>query len=277
MSAEPDTKPVVSRKRTVVALLFVAAVFVALGVGVRFRSGTSLGEQDVYRLSASKIRVSGAPPWVPDDFVDNVLKSSGLDASGSLLDSNLSQKLFQALTADPWVESVERVEIRFPSGAEVRLTYRSPAALVELPSRGLFPVDRNGVLLPTDYFIKVAPEKKEDYPRIRGIRSMPLGTVGTLWGDPSVHAAAQLAGRLGTLAYEAGLMSIFPTQESTPTGVRILCRLRTAGETEIFWGAFDAENPDNDARIARLRNLLENYRSLDLIPDNFKPIDLTKE
>lgn len=273
MTVEPETNTPLPRKRTAAALFFVLTVFVALGAGARFWIGDRLEEQDVYRLSAAKIEVSEAPPWVSSDFVEGALRSSGLDVSGSLLDSNLSQKLFQAFTAEPWVESVERVEIRFPSGAEVGLTYRRPVALVELPSRGLFPVDHNGVLLPTDYFINVAPEKKADYPRIRGVRSMPLGTVGTPWGDPLVHAAAQLAGELGEVVHEAEIAQILPVQENG----RISCRLRTAGETDILWGPFDKADPKNIDKIEHLRQLVENDRSPDDVPNNFKPIDLTKE
>ncbi|MDR1964960.1 MAG: hypothetical protein LBQ50_14410 [Planctomycetaceae bacterium] len=228
-----------------------------------------------YQLSADRILITVPPPWVPEHFVAEILQSSGLDAT--LFDASLPQKLSQAFSASPWVEEVRQVQTRYPSGAEVQLVYRVPAALVEIASQGLYPVDRNGILLPTDYFIRVAPEQKENYPRIVGIRSMPLGVVGTLWGDPLVHAAAQLAGLLGDVSRQLGLVKIIPSHEATPTGHRILCRLQTNSETEILWGRFEPDDPKNSIKKKRLLEIAELYHSLDNVPAHFQPIDLSKD
>jgi hypothetical protein len=230
-----------------------------------------------YRLSADRIRITVPPPWVHGNFVAEVLQSSGLDTSATLFDDSLPQKLSQAFLASPWVEEVRRVQTYYPSGAEVQLVYRTPAALVEMSSQGLYPVDRNGILLPTDYFINVAPEEKANYPRITGIRSAPLGVAGTLWGDPLVHAAAQLAGLLEDVSQKLGLVKIIPSRETTPTGYRIICQLQTNSETEIFWGRFEPDDPKNISKKKHLLEIAELYQSLDKVPTQFQPIDLSKD
>ena len=255
------------RKRTFFGPVLVFTVFGVLGVlGWSFVRNL-LPERTEYRLSAAHVRISDAPPWIPADFVDSVLQDSGL-TSASLLEPSLPEKLARAFAADSWVERVVRVELHFPSGANVTLVYRSPVALIEV-AQGLLPVDSNGVLLRTDYFVHIAPEKADDYPRVVGIRSTPLGGVGTTWGDPIVHATAQLA----VLLEGVGVATILPTVEKTPTGARAVFRLKTAAGTEFPWGRFDADDPRNDMRKKRLLELAQLYGSLDKVPPSLLLIE----
>lgn len=57
-------------------------------------------------------------------------------------------------------------------------------------TRGLLPIDSEGVLLPSEDF---SPKEAEAYPRLGGIKSIPVGPVGTKWGDPRVDDNAQIA------------------------------------------------------------------------------------
>jgi hypothetical protein len=264
-------------RATIIGIILILAVFAGIGWGGWYLAKTPITANPVYRLSADKITVTPPPPWVSDHFVNDVLQSSGLLTNASMFDKTLPQKLAQAFAAYPWIEQVEKAELRYPSGADVRLSYRSPVALVEIPSQGHYPVDGNGILLPTDYFISVAPEKQGDYPLIQGIRSVPLGAVGTPWGDPIVHDAAQLAKTLSDISVPLKLTRIIPVQESAPTGSRIICRLKTAGGTEIVWGRYSADDPKNEMKKKRLLEMNEQYRSLDNVPAKFQPIDLTNE
>lgn len=268
-------------KKTLLGIVLVLSVFGGLGLAGWYFVKNELASQTVYRLLADKIIVPQRPAWVPDDFVLTALRNSNGDAEISLLDKSLPQKLSQAFTASPWVESVERVTIQYPSGAVIDLTYRSPAALVLLDSSnsfsGSFPVDRSGVLLPTDYFVNLAPEKIQDYLQIREIHSMPLGTAGTLWGDPLVHDAAGLAGQLRDIAPKLNIVGIVPFQQPTPAGNRVFCTLVTKKGMKILWGRFEPDDPKNETRKKHLWDLAQMYRSLDDIPKNFQPVDLTKE
>ncbi|MDR0336137.1 MAG: hypothetical protein LBI18_03505 [Planctomycetaceae bacterium] len=266
-----------SRRKLFFGIIFIALFFIGFGVAGWFFVRSQIIHRSEYRLSADRILVTVPPVWVPEDFVADILQSSGLDTNSTLFDVSLPQKLSQAFLASPWVEEVRRVQTCYPSGAEVQLVYRVPVALVEMVSQGLYPVDRNGILLPTDYFISVAPETRASYLRITGIRSLPLGVTGTLWGDPMVHTAAQLAGLLEDVAEKLGLVKIIPSHEATPTGQRIVCRLQTNSETEILWGRFELNDPKNINKKNRLLEIAELYHSLDNVPAQFQPIDLSKD
>jgi hypothetical protein len=229
-----------------------------------------------YRLTAAKISVNPPPVWVPKDFIETVLQRSNISGV-SLLDDSLTRKLAEAFAAYPWVESVGQVVLRYPSGADVRLVYREPAALVEVPKQGKIPVDRYGILLPEEYLREVAPEIQADYTVIQGIQSMPLGSAGTPWGDPLVQTAAQLAAELKDIADEMKLTAILPATETTPSGVRIVCRLKTAAGKELQWGTFTPNDPRNGTKKQRVRDLIKQYRTLDNVPDSFQPVDLSRE
>ena len=255
----PDTDRM-ERKSSFWGPILVFAFFGGLGILGWFAVWNTLPQRAEYRLSAEFVRVPMAPPWVPADFVESVLRNSGL-ASASLLESGMAEKLAKAFAADSWVESIVHVELRFPSGADVDLVYRRPIAVVEV-AQGLLPIDPNGTLLRTDYFISVAPEKKYDYLRISGIRSTPLGGVGTAWGDPLVHTSARLAEVLADVAEPLELATILPNSERNQT----VFRLKTAAGTEIVWGRFDTNDPKNNAKKKRLLELAEQYGSLDRAP-----------
>jgi hypothetical protein len=261
--------------RTVIGLILVLAVFVGLGLlGWHFTEDRIRHKQE-YFLSADKIVIVPPPPdWIPDRFVEDVLRSAGLSQSGSLLDKSLPQKLTEAFVADPWVERVESVVPRYPSGAEVKLSYRMPVALVAIPQRGMFPVDRNGIVLPSTYLSNTVDRRSEHF-LIQGIQSMPLGSVGTPWGDPMVQTAAQLAEALTDIAEPLKLTQIVPAIEPIPGGTRIVCQLRTATGTEIHWGAFVPGDPKTEVKKKRLRDLHEQFRTLDNVPTNFR--DLSRE
>ena len=263
-------------------LVLVLAVFAGFGTLGWYFAKDRIRSQDQYRLSADKITVSPFPPpdWVSDRFVEEVLETSGLNRAGALLDNTLPLKLTEAFAAYPWVAEVEQVLPQYPSGAKVKLSYREPVALVEIPQRGLFPVDSSGVLLPAEYLKYLSDtnsDRRNQHFFIQGIPSMPRGLAGTPWGDPLVQAAAQLAAELSDIAEPLKLVQIIPAVEATPGGARIVCRLKTAGGTEVYWGSFASDDPKTETKKKRLLNLHEQFRSLDNVPAQFRPIDLSKE
>jgi len=259
--------------RTLIGLILVLAIFAGLGaLGWHFVKD-KIQHKPEYRLNAENITVSPPPDWVPERFVEDVLQSSGLNRTGSLLDATLPQRLTEAFAAHPWVERVEQVIPRHPSGADVRLAYRVPVAFVEVSQRGVFLVDRNGVLLPPEHLSD--SERRSEYLTIRGIQSMPLGSVGTPWGNPIVQTAAQLSAALTDIVKPLNLAQIAPITEETLGGTRIAWQLRTVAGTEIHWGTFSPNDPRTEAKIRRLRDLREQFRSLDNVPATFR--DLSRE
>ena len=264
--------------RTLIGLILVLAIFAGLGaLGWHFVKDR-VRHKSEYRLSADRITVSPPPPaWVPSRFVEDVLQSSGLNRTGSLLDKTLPQKLTEAFAAYPWIERVGQVIPRYPSGAEVKLSYREPVALIDVPQRGIFLVDRNGVLLPPKHQPDAIPDWQSGYLMIQGIQSVPLGSAGTHWGDPMVRTAAQLAAELKDIAEELNLAKIIPAMEATPSGTRVVCRLKTVAGMEIHWGTFTSGDPKTETKIQKLKDLHKQYRSLDNVPAAFQPVDLSKE
>jgi len=268
--------------RTLIGLILVFAVFAGFGTLGWYFVKDKIRTKREYLLSADKVVVSPPPDWIPDHFVEDVLRSSGLNQTDSLLDKTLPQKLAEAFAAYPWIERVEQVALRYPSGANVKLSYRVPVALVEVPQRGILPVDRNGIVLPPEYLSVASSDWRSKHWIIQGIQSMPLGSFGTLWGDPQVHTAAQLAAVLTddpdhTAESLKLARIIIAATETIPGGTRIVCRLKTAAGMEIHWGTFIPDDPKFESKKKKLWNLHEQFRSLDNVPANFRPIDLSKE
>ena len=259
--------------RTLIGLLLVLILFAGLGTLGWYVVQERVHHQPEYRLSAGNITVPQPPDWIPDQFVEDVLQHSGLNRTGSLLDKTLPQKLTEAFSVHPWVERVEQVIPRYPSGANVSLVYRVPTALVEVSQRGIFLVDRNGVLLPPESLSDTTSDRQ--YLRIYEIQSMPLGSVGTPWGDQRVQTAAQLVAALRDIAEPLNLAGIIPATETTPSGTRIVCRLRTVANTEIHWGTFSPEDPKTETKKKKLWELHEQFRGLDNVPTTFR--DLSRE
>lgn len=263
--------------KRIFATIFVPLFFAGIGVAAWRFSRDSIQHQPQYHLDADQIRISPAPDWISQDFVKKVLDASGLTDRSSLFDDSLSKKLSQAFAADPWVESVERVEIRYPAGADIRLTYRKPVAFVELPSQELLPIDRNGILLSTYYFAGLTPEDRSVYPRIQGLKSFPQGEVGFSWGDPLVHDTARFIDSLSDIFVKTKLKKVRPVTEKTATGNRCKYQLSTDKGATVLWGTFEPDQAIIETKRKRLLDILDMYKSLDNVPDNFLPLDLSVE
>ena len=260
--------------RTLIALIIVFAIFASLVVIGWYFVGESIRSQPEYRLKVERITVSPPPIWVPECFVENVLRTSGLDRTGSLLDRSIDQKLMEAFVTHPWVERVERIELRYPSGADVRLSYRIPVALVEIPGRNaqgrnIVPVDRHGVVLPQEFLTDTLYDRRSEHFVIQGIQSLPLGSVGTPWGDPLVQTAAQLADALTDVAEPLTLAQIVLASGGT-------WRLQTVAGTEFHWGPFAPGEQSIETKKKRLRDLHDQFRSLDNVPENLRDLNTSQ-
>jgi hypothetical protein len=129
--------------------------------------------------------------------------------------------------------------------------------MVEVPD-GLFPVDAQGVLLPSGDF--TAAEAR-NYPRIAGVPGQPLGLVGSPWNDAIVTAAAKIADELTPIWKDLGLYQIrplaAPQQTHTANGD---FELVTRNGLTITWGSAPGHEqpgePTTSEKIARLRKRL---------------------
>ena len=221
--------------------------------------------RDDYRLDPREIEITPPPPWIRADVKAEALKNASIDGPLSILDEGLVERIHQAFALHPWVAQVARVTKRHPAHVEVELIYRRPVAMVEVPG-GLFPVDVEGFLLPSDDF---SPLEARTYPRIRGVESSPQGSVGRPWGDPIVTGAARIAEALQPMWSELGLRSIQwvkPAAASDPSAPAAF-ELLTAAGNAIPWGAAPGSEPTGEPtaeqKLARLKSYVARHGSLD--------------
>ncbi len=229
--------------------------------------------QPEYQLDPLEIGVTPPPPWVHADVRDQVVRSAGLGSGLSILDDGLVERVYQAFSLHPWVAKVEQVSKRLPAHVEVSLVYRRPVAMVKVQD-GLYPVDNDGVLLPTDDF---SSADAKTYPRLEGVESSPLGSVGTHWGDPIVAGGAKIGEVLAPLWNDLDLRAIrwnknlasssVSSQAVGPAQFEIL----TAGGATFVWGSAPGSEvsgePSGDQKVTRLKSLLVGHAGDGADPD----------
>ncbi len=176
--------------------LFALLILIAAAIGGGYalwrevRGHVLAGSQ--YQLDPREIHVNVPPPWVRADVKAQVIRDASLDTNLSILEEDLTLRIAQAFALHPWVEKVIRVSKGHPARVDVELEFRQPAAMVEVTG-GLLPVDRLGVLLPSDDFTSTDARA---YPRLAGITTEPVGVVGKSWGDVRVMGGSALAALL---------------------------------------------------------------------------------
>lgn len=252
----------------VFAILF-AAAWGASWVHVRDR----VAAQREYSLEASQIEITPPPPWIRCDVKNEVLRDASLDRPLSLLDENLAKKIYDAFPLHPWIARVERVTKHFPARVKVDVAYRRPVCVVEV-SGGVYPVDKESVLLPSGDF---APVDAARYPLLRGIDTQP-GPVGSTWGDKRVSEGCRLADALASVWMKFQLVSLTPLSRNEEVPVEDSSyesgsdsprdfELLTRGGSRIIWGraplAGNAEQRIVEAKISQLERYVSHRGSLD--------------
>lgn len=168
---------------------------VVLGVGLLLLAVVAIGRatrgqishQDRYALDFLDIACAAPPGEERADFLSEVQYLANLPTRLHLLDNDLSPRLAAAFARHPWVEKVERVELKAPRQVHVCLTFRKPVLQVT-QDRQTRAVDRHGILLPKTALTV-------GLPLYRGIVRAPAGPAGTRWGDVAIEEAAMAAGR----------------------------------------------------------------------------------
>ncbi len=225
-------RPITARKGFTVACLVAAAAF-AGGWALWNHVRATVAARDVYRLVAGEIHITPPPSWIHADVRAEVVRDAGLAAGLSILDDGLVERVHQAFALHPWVAKVERVSKRHPAHVEVELIYRRPAAMVKV-AEGLYPVDGEGVLLPSEDF---SPLEARGYPRLTGVESTPQGLTGTRWGDPIVSSGAKIGEALAPLWFDLQLQAIHWVKPGAgaDTATAANYELVTAGGNHIAW------------------------------------------
>ena len=201
-------------------------------------------------LFPEQVEVRGVAPWVRGDVRAEALRDASLDAGLPLDDPDLPERLRRAFTRHPWVREVVRVSISQPAAAEVEVRCRQPVAMVRVQD-GLYAVDAEGVLLPSDDF---TPESAAAYPTIAHVGSTPLGAAGTRWSDPIVVEGAAVAAAIGPEWPRLGLRDLRPA--GTPAGIH-WDLVGDDGPLIRFGAAPGRERPGEPAAAAKVVRLRE--------------------
>jgi hypothetical protein len=204
-----------------------------------------LGDLDRSTAAFSDIDCPAPPNQDRADFLAEVQYLADMPARLRLLDEDLPSGLAAAFARHPWVEEVERVEIRPPRSVRVQPRYRIPVLAVRADEGGhVRAVDSRGVVLPSR-----AP--LDGLPTLTA--ATRLGAAGKPWGDPLVEGAARTAALLREDQARLRL-TVF---ENGPKGLT----LKTAAGTRVLWGQPPgAEAAGEAAAAAKVERLLEYCR-----------------
>jgi hypothetical protein len=168
------------------AILVLGGGLVLLGLVAMSQSFRAhLRGLDRYTLAFEDIDCTPPPNLERSAFLSEVQYLANMPSRLRLLDDDLGPRLMAAFARHPWVERVERVELR-SQGVQVWLVYRTPVLAVQLEGETRV-VDRHGILLP-------ASASTEGLPVFHGHARAPAGPAGTPWGDSAVEQAARMAG-----------------------------------------------------------------------------------
>jgi hypothetical protein len=247
------------------AALLVVVLFVAWYL-VWLRVGQHVLSSHQYLVGPQQVEITPLPEWIHTDIRTDVFRNVSLDGPLSIMDDQLAERIANAFSLSPWVAKVVRVTKHSPARVKVELLYRRPVCMVAAPNE-LLPVDAYGVLLPygNDDFSAV---EKSRYPRLMGIETAPLGTVGECWGDGRVVGGAEIAAALAEVWDELNLQQIVPSAPLAPgVAEEPTYTLVTRRGTRILWGrAPGTRAPDELSaadKVARLRKYAEQHGSLE--------------
>lgn len=223
-----------------------------------------LRSRSEYRLAFRQIALDPPPSGpVPADVLEQVRQQSQLPEELSLLDPELPRRLAEAFQAHPWIAQVHEVRNRYPAVLSVKVTYRRPAALIQIDG-GRYAVDPQGVLLPPGDFSQADAQR---YVTVVGVRSKPRGGAGAPWGDPVVVGAAQLADFLGPRWKELQIAAVVAPSASSPAADQLFYELETQGGSRILWGRSPQSRYPGELaagqKLGRLEKYLAEFGSFD--------------
>ncbi len=195
-----------ARVAAFVTLGTAVVALISLGGGRLRRSlEATLNDRSEYRFAFADIELDPAPPgWIKlgkEGLLERVRTASKRPKSASILTTDPENLRRDFQLHSPWIEEVERVELKYPRRVIVRLKYREPAAVASI--KGNIPVylDSNGVILPTDELNLGASGV---LPPIYGLEAPSSTAPGVVWSkrterddyskpNPRAVAAARLA------------------------------------------------------------------------------------
>ena len=241
-----------TRTGTLIALIVVAVLIAWYAAWHKIGDEVLASEQ--YWLTCENVELMPPADFIRRDIRREVFRDASLDGPLSILDDGLTERIANAFELHAWVASVVRVTKHHPAKVTVQLEYRRPVCMV-VSDWQLYPVDVEGVLLPHEDF---SPLEARAYPQLDGVDSLPIGPVGTRWGDAGVLGGAEIVAACGTAWTELGLDRIVASPlADIGYGDEHSYDLFTKAGSQIHWGRPPSTKRPNEApaadKIARLR------------------------
>ncbi len=246
-----------SGKARGVTLSVAVALLAGAGLFALWRTvGPEILADRQFQLTPEQIEITTPPAWIKGDVKHEVLRDASLDGPLSIFEPELTQRLARAFLLHPWVGKVTRVSKHHPARVVVVLEYRVPVCMVEVPG-GLYPVDEHGILLPAGDFSTLDARR---YPRLAGIRTVPMGPVGSEWGDGRVTGGAEIAAVIGELWDAAQLDHMTASEAAQGTEDAFAYEIIAKSGARIAWGLPPSVQVGNEAhttdKLAMLRQLV---------------------
>jgi hypothetical protein len=170
------------------AVVTLAVLFGLVGglVWLGGKAGPAVAGRDQYAVAVADLRCDVPPGTDRPTFLGEVRYLSQLPEKVQSVDPNLPATLSAAFAKHPWVAAVTGVTTAPDGTVSVGLTFRRPVVVVGV--RGSSPrlVDAAGVLLP-------AAPTPTGIAVLAGEWIPPPVPAGSVWPDPTVSRAAQLA------------------------------------------------------------------------------------
>ncbi len=207
----------------------------------------------LYSLRKENLNASRQPDWIQAKVVDEVFTKGALDQL-SLLEPNATATIAQAFEAHNWVKSTTRVTKSSGGKVEVDLIYRKPAAMVyyapqDRPDRqsqangstesvglqrGFYPVDSEGIILPTEDFGRDDIWK---YFQVFAEGARPAGDIGMSFGDSRISEALSLCKYLQDVRDELQLQEIWVHRDPQSVGPSPwIMTVVSRDKHRILWG-----------------------------------------
>jgi hypothetical protein len=245
---------------TVFSILWPTLLIVGGYVGWH-RWGSDHVVTQYFAIDPARIEITAPPEYIRSNIVQAVYHDTAMEGL-SLLDRQATAKIASAFSMHPWVRTVTGVR-KLPGGTiDVRLEYRSPVAMVHVfkpdpNDKGsyFYPVDGNGVLLPTSEFARSETRK---FIHIEIPDPYANRLIGEPFGDARVEFAARLAAILKPYRDQVGIRSIGilgdPRQSDVPQ-----FEITKLDGTKFPWGSPPgSELPREAPADVKLRSLLSN-------------------
>jgi len=256
-----------SRHRNLVIGAAMVLLLIVSSVLLWRKYGPGISTHPRYYLDETKVEITSRPDWIRTDVKSEVIRNEGLHEL-SLLDRGLVSKVADAFALHPWVADVRRVR-KHASRVIVELEYRQPIAMVKV-AQGLIPIDKEGVLLPTDDF---SISEIQNCLRVVIPNVSPYADAGIAWDDQRVLDAAKIADAWGDDWKPLGLYKIVAHEhpEDPLNRRKTFFELQTKLGSRIVWGHAPGREHDGEAtaneKIAVLleygrKNLAESEQSL---------------